>query len=369
MKAPINRIVLWAVLGGAVVLQQPAQAQVSLAASVVGSGGGVVSGPDHRVMFTIGQPVVGFVASDTHQHGIGFWYLVGRRSARAWKAAARTLLTPYLADPDQKVRNAVTRAVAALDNSLDAPRWVDTNRLDGVRGGAVFDDERKAVKELDRLLKDRRVPGPVKDIARAAIDHLVAADKILASIAVSEAGAACAQINDPEARDACEDVVDQARNELDRAADELNNGRTDKAIHHFKKAWEHAQTARTMAASSSPAAARRQAKGHPAVEAAGDGLMVVHEAEEVPETYALERNYPNPFNPQTVIRYALPEAGAVRLVVYDVLGRTVATLVATHQAAGRYRVTFDASRLPSGVYFYSLKTDAFAETRPMVLAK
>jgi hypothetical protein len=72
---------------------------------------------------------------------------------------------------------------------------------------------------------------------------------------------------------------------------------------------------------------------------------------ETPITYALLGNYPNPFNPSTVINYQLPAAGWVTLKVYDILGREVATLVDGMKETGYYSVTFDGSRLSSGIYF------------------
>jgi len=89
----------------------------------------------------------------------------------------------------------------------------------------------------------------------------------------------------------------------------------------------------------------------------------------VPERAALEAAYPNPFNPQTTIRYALPEEVSVRLTVYDVLGREVAVLVDGVQPAGTHTAVFEAAGLPSGVYLYRLKAGTFAETRRLTLSK
>ena len=91
--------------------------------------------------------------------------------------------------------------------------------------------------------------------------------------------------------------------------------------------------------------------------------------EEVPESYALHPNYPNPFNPETTIHYELPEAEQVTLRIFDTLGRVVATLVDEPRAAGRYDVTFEAHGLPSGVYLYQIRVGAFVETRRLVLLK
>lgn len=90
---------------------------------------------------------------------------------------------------------------------------------------------------------------------------------------------------------------------------------------------------------------------------------------EVPRQFALWQNYPNPFNPSTAIIYDLPTASEVVLKVYDLLGREVATLVSARQAAGRYRVTFNAQNLTTGIYLYRLQAGNFAETRKMMLIK
>ncbi len=89
----------------------------------------------------------------------------------------------------------------------------------------------------------------------------------------------------------------------------------------------------------------------------------------IPATYKLSQNYPNPFNPSTVINYSIPKSQLVLLKVYNVLGQEVATLVNQEQVAGNYKVTFDASKLSSGVYFYSIKTGNFNSVKKMMLLK
>ncbi|KAF0151632.1 MAG: Peptidase S8/S53 subtilisin kexin sedolisin [Ignavibacteria bacterium] len=84
-------------------------------------------------------------------------------------------------------------------------------------------------------------------------------------------------------------------------------------------------------------------------------VMVGFETEkEIPKEFSLKQNYPNPFNPSTVISYKLQAASHVTLKVYDVLGREIATLVNQTQHAGKYQIMFDASRLASGTYIYTL---------------
>jgi len=90
---------------------------------------------------------------------------------------------------------------------------------------------------------------------------------------------------------------------------------------------------------------------------------------DLPTDFGLEQNYPNPFNPTTNIMYTVPSKEYVNLTVYNILGEKIATLVDEEKAPGKYTVTFDGSRLPSGVYFYRLHAGKFNETREMVLVK
>jgi hypothetical protein len=97
--------------------------------------------------------------------------------------------------------------------------------------------------------------------------------------------------------------------------------------------------------------------------------LSVEKSSAAPYRFALEQNYPNPFNPTTGIRYQVAGTSDVRLEVFDMLGRKVATLVNERKAAGAYSVTFNAANLSSGIYFYRLQAGAFTETRKMMLIK
>jgi hypothetical protein len=89
----------------------------------------------------------------------------------------------------------------------------------------------------------------------------------------------------------------------------------------------------------------------------------------LPQGYALQQNYPNPFNPSTTINCQLPVAGKIKLVVYDLLGREVATLADGHYPAGQHSFRFDGGRLSSGVYFCRLMAGSFVSTTKMILQK
>ena len=90
---------------------------------------------------------------------------------------------------------------------------------------------------------------------------------------------------------------------------------------------------------------------------------------ELPGDFKLEQNYPNPFNPSSTIRFQIPSSGFVLLVVHDVLGTEVATLISEQMEAGTYTKQFDANNLTSGVYFYQLRFNNFTDTKKFVLIK
>ncbi|OGU35221.1 MAG: hypothetical protein A2068_13475 [Ignavibacteria bacterium GWB2_35_6b] len=94
----------------------------------------------------------------------------------------------------------------------------------------------------------------------------------------------------------------------------------------------------------------------------------------IPSKFALEQNYPNPFNPATTISFTIPNVvdakfASTTLKVYDVLGKQVATLVNEQKAPGNYKVNFNASKLASGLYFYTLTSGKFQQTKKMLLIK
>lgn len=90
---------------------------------------------------------------------------------------------------------------------------------------------------------------------------------------------------------------------------------------------------------------------------------------DVPRQFSLSQNYPNPFNPSTTIAFTVPQSGPVRLQVYDLLGKLVATLVDSPLAAGRYQTTWEATGLASGVYLYRLEAEGWAQTKKLTLLR
>jgi hypothetical protein len=101
----------------------------------------------------------------------------------------------------------------------------------------------------------------------------------------------------------------------------------------------------------------------------GSPAGVPGEGAERPGSWELLQNYPNPFNPATTIRYGLPVEASVTLTVFDALGQQVAVLDDGVRSAGYHEVMFDGARLPSGVYFYRLRSGSFVETKKLILVR
>ncbi|HEY3250293.1 MAG TPA: T9SS type A sorting domain-containing protein [Ignavibacteria bacterium] len=100
-----------------------------------------------------------------------------------------------------------------------------------------------------------------------------------------------------------------------------------------------------------------------------DPVGVTTNNNEIPKQFSLGQNFPNPFNPNTLIDFSIPKAGKVSLEVFDIRGRKVATLIDEEKTAGNYRVDFYASDLSSGVYLYTLKGDGVSLSKKMLLVK
>ena len=104
----------------------------------------------------------------------------------------------------------------------------------------------------------------------------------------------------------------------------------------------------------------------------GDANLVSVRDESInsePISYSLQQNYPNPFNPTTNINFSIAEAGSVTIKVYNTLGAEITTLVSENMSAGNHVVTFEATDLPTGIYFYSLNSNNVSMTKKMLLLK
>jgi len=98
-------------------------------------------------------------------------------------------------------------------------------------------------------------------------------------------------------------------------------------------------------------------------------ITSVEEDNQLPTVFSLQQNYPNPFNPTTKIKYSVPQSSNVVIKVFDVLGNEIETLVNEEKPVGNYEVKFDATALPSGIYFYQLKAGDFTQVKKMLLLK
>ena len=98
-------------------------------------------------------------------------------------------------------------------------------------------------------------------------------------------------------------------------------------------------------------------------------ISVKNRGSNLPELYELFQNYPNPFNSNTTIEFEIPQREKVLIEVFNLLGQRVNTLLDTEMERGRHKIDFNAGGLSSGVYFYTLRSGSFVETRKMLLIR
>lgn len=216
--------------------------------------------------------------------------------------------------------------------------WEGNDHLSS-KGIKVFEEEKTAVHELMKI-SDLDV--------NASILALVEADRMLAQTAIDDEEA----VNDKDKA--------KAVGEMDKALDERDNGNFDKAIEHYKQAWHQATKA-----------LKNRAKSFANSDVEENSELV---DSAIPEVFGLGENYPNPFNPTTLISYDLPEASQVTMTVYDMMGRQVKALVQEFQPAGNHSVIWNATndngtRMSGGIYFYQIKAGSFLQTHKMILLK
>ena len=101
----------------------------------------------------------------------------------------------------------------------------------------------------------------------------------------------------------------------------------------------------------------------------GIPIGIINYNNEVPKEYSLKQNYPNPFNPVTFMEYSIVKGGFVDLTIYDILGRVVEKIIDMQQKPGTYKIQYDASKLSSGIYFYTLSANEYTQTRKMIVTK
>jgi hypothetical protein len=105
------------------------------------------------------------------------------------------------------------------------------------------------------------------------------------------------------------------------------------------------------------------------LKATDGGNLGIDKGHSLPDKFNLKQNYPNPFNPMTQIQYELPREGEIDLTLYNTLGMEVMKLDRGIKPAGVHQISFDGSHLPSGIYFYQLRSGNFVKTQKMSLLK
>ena len=266
-------------------------------------------------------------------------------SALSQKMAARDIvagLIPTLPQgrEGEKLRELLGEALDHVDASLAPDLWIDERHLEPDEGESVFDEEKDAVRELTRFVD---IGSEWTPEALLSIRHLVVADQVLAGVAIEEGAAGCEKSD-------CGNELEKAREAWSEAQRLLSDEQYEAGVSQYAKAWEAAQKA-----------LNEMGNGD---EGKGNGKQ-----SDIPTAFAVDRNYPNPFNPLTTIGYSLPVEIDVQVEVFDPLGRRVAMLVDERQPAGRHEVTFDSGRLASGVYLYRVTAGSFVETRSMALLR
>ena len=204
-------------------------------------------GPNPAVVLPIGQNIVTLVVNDGALDSLPDEVLVEvvLLSPRDLKIKAIDGLTPFESESSR-----TRKAISEINKSL-AKGWLDDSHLEPKNGKKVFDSERKAVKELMKVVKDEargrdRVSDPALITIIDAIDALVAADRLLAQIALDDLAGIIAA--DPDRQGKVDRELAKGLEDLNKGDEQLADGKPDKAIDSYRKAWEHAVNAAKEAA-------------------------------------------------------------------------------------------------------------------------
>jgi uncharacterized repeat protein (TIGR01451 family) len=253
-------------------------------------------------------------------------------------------------DPRERILNQLLRALDSLVKSLDPSYWLDPYHLDPAQGGKVFDSDRQVVQSVVAVLAEA-IEDDTRALLQFIIDEIIQIEIQLVTVLLDE--------TDCSGDATCQRGYDTAVSELARAQDQYATGQFENAVKTLKSAWGSAVAV-------APSLAR--AVSQLALTAPGVALSA-GETDAVPTEFALQQNFPNPFNPVTTIRYDVPEQAAVRVEVFDLLGRRVRLLVDGSLPAGYHEVRFDASSMSSGIYLARMTAGRFMAVRRMVLVK
>ena len=257
------------------------------------------------------------------------------RTGKALIIKARDILTAAKDLLSGKDKSKVNGAINKLTSALTDRNFIDDNNLSDY-GLDFYDDITNAINLVDYLLSDPTVGDKID----TAFDLLYEGSLIFAEMAIEDASQNCVVSN-------CEELIQTANSELGNALKGYNKDLFINVLNHLTNAWKHAE------------------------DALGTNLKKENEniTSQLPTVYGLEQNYPNPFNPTTQINYQLPENNHVTLQVYDILGNLVTTLINGEIEAGYHSVTWNASGIASGIYFYILRSGNFVSTKKLILLK
>jgi hypothetical protein len=257
------------------------------------------------------------------------------RTGKALIIKARDILTAAKDLLSGKDKSKVNGAINKINSALSSQNFIDDNNLSDY-GLDFYDDITNAINLVDYLLSSPIVGNKIGD----AFDLLYEGSLIFAEMAIEDAAQNCVVSN-------CEELIQIANSELGNALKGYNKDLFINVLNHLTNAWKHA----------------KYALGTNLKKESANG------SSQLPTEYGMDQNYPNPFNPTTQINYQLPENNHVTLQVYDVLGNLVTTLINNEVEAGYHSITWNASGIASGIYFYTLRSGSFVATKKLILLK
>jgi hypothetical protein len=234
-----------------------------------------------------------------------------------------------------KEKNSISAGIKDIKAALRVRNFADDNNLSDY-GLYFYADITNAINDIDDVLSNLAV----RNIILYAFELLYEGSARFAENAIDYAGQNCTGDNN------CIQHIKTATNELGKAMREYEKGNYINVFNHLTNSWKHAQFA------------------------LGTKLKKTGETlPGIPNEFSIDQNYPNPFNPSTRINYQVPELSAVSIKVYDILGNLVTTLVDEVLEPGYYNVEWNADKLSSGVYFYSMKSGSYTSTKKLLLLK
>ena len=270
----------------------------------------------------------------------------GNTTPRKDKKRVQSDLQSFYPTPDNKINKRLENAIDYISSSLNNDYWQDGFYLTD-EGKNVFEEERKAINELENIVKDKKTDF-LKNESLAAIITLTEIDKLLAQLMIDKA---IANSGDNK-------IIERALKEMEKAQAKYDDGKYSIAVGKYKTAWNHASNA-----------LKKVGLSKININQSTDEIVDV-----VPFKYKLNSNYPNPFNPTTTITYNLVEADIVLLSIYNIVGERVRILEKGIKTKGTHSIVWNGkddhgNKVSAGIYFYELRAGKFKQARSMVFMK